>query len=289
MPSYQDEAHSVFSKFDSMTNEELEEILRIDAEKSEDEDSDMDMLMYVMGVLAKRRKNSADPGKTPEEAYKSFVENYCTDDAEVTDESIHKTIIFKPKRNRSGWKRILTAAAACVAIVVCGAFTTNALGDDTFEQFFDWTKEVFFFSPLEQTEVSGPSDEYELEDVTLEESLMEMNIPLDLVPLQAPPGFKQVEISVLETPQVQSVVAHFEKGEQFLRIRVREALLKDPVIAEKSGELLEIYEYGDISYYIFSNLDKICVVWKVENYECKLYGNLSVDEMKELIHSIQEG
>lgn len=289
MPSYQDETRSDFSKYDSMTNEELEEILRIDAEKSEDEDSDIDMLMYVMGVLAKRRKSSANPGKTPEEAYKSFVENYYTDDAEVTNENIHKTITFKPKRRASAWKRILTAAAACFAILACGAFTTNVLGDDTFDQFFDWTKEVFFFSSSEQTEVSGPSDEYELLDVTWEELLQKKNIPLDLIPLQAPPGFNQVDISVLETPQVRSVQAEFRRGERFLRIAVRKDTTEDSLMMEKAEDPAETYEYADVTYYIFLNSDKVHVVWQAESYICSLYGDLSMDEMKELIHSIQKG
>lgn len=289
MPGYQNETHSDYSKYDSMTNDELEEILRLDAMKSEDDDSDIDRLMYVMGVLAKRRRNSANPGKTPEEAYQSFVKNYCTDDAEVTDEYIHNTITYTPKRSVPAWRRILTAVAACFTIVVCGAFATNAFGYDVLDQFFDWTKEIFRFSAAEQTESSGPSDEYELADATWEDILKKKNIPLDLIPLQALPGFEQVEISAFETPQMRSVTALFEKGERFLRMTVRDFLSEDPSIMERSEILLETYEHGGVLYHFFANLDDIFVVWNIENYECKLYGNLSVDEMKELIHSIQEG
>ena len=48
-----------FSKFDSMTTEALQQILRLDAMKPEGEESDAEELFYIMGVLADRRRNDS--------------------------------------------------------------------------------------------------------------------------------------------------------------------------------------------------------------------------------------
>ena len=43
---------------DTMTTEELEEILRLDAEMPEGQESDTDKILYIMEVLAERKRNN---------------------------------------------------------------------------------------------------------------------------------------------------------------------------------------------------------------------------------------
>ena len=45
-----------FSKFDEMSTEELNEILRQDSQLPDGEDSDTDAILYIMGVIAKRNQ-----------------------------------------------------------------------------------------------------------------------------------------------------------------------------------------------------------------------------------------
>lgn len=288
MPGYQNENRSDYSKFDFMTNEELEEILRMDAMKSDDEDSDIDMLMYVMGVLAERRRNSANPGKTPEEAYQSFVDNYYTDDTEVTEEDIHNIILAKPKRSRTGWRRFVTAAAACFAILLFGVVTTAALGGESLNAFFDWTKEIFSLSSGGQNNETGPSPEYVVDD-TWENVLRKKNIPENLIPVQVLDGYEQVELHIYETPQIRSITGWFASDDKMIRMQVTIFLTENPLSIEKTDDLLEIYETNDVLYYIFLNKNQIQAVWQDGCYECAIIGNLSVDEIKTLIDSIQEG
>ena len=46
------------SKYDAMTTEELEEILRLDAEMPEGQESDTDKILYIMEVLTERKRNN---------------------------------------------------------------------------------------------------------------------------------------------------------------------------------------------------------------------------------------
>ena len=43
---------------------------------------------------------------------------------------------------------------------------------------------------------------------------------------------------------------------------------------------------GGVSHYIMSNLGDYTAVWTVENYECSISGNISVDTLKKMIESI---
>lgn len=66
-----------YSQLDRMSTEELREILRLDFLLPDDEESDMDAILYVMQLVAEReRKNPT--GKVPDvrEAWASFVKNY---------------------------------------------------------------------------------------------------------------------------------------------------------------------------------------------------------------------
>lgn len=63
-----------FSKFDEMSTEELNEILRQDSQLPDGEDSDTDAILYIMGVIAKRNQElpSSDFGDV-NHAWSSFT------------------------------------------------------------------------------------------------------------------------------------------------------------------------------------------------------------------------
>lgn len=71
-----------YSVFDRMSTEELNEYLRKDSYKSSDE-SNMDEILYVMEVLAKREEQ--DPTcdvPDVQAAWASFIQNYYTEDGD---------------------------------------------------------------------------------------------------------------------------------------------------------------------------------------------------------------
>ena len=66
-----------FSYFDKLSTEELREIIRQDSLLDENEDSDMDAILYITEVLANREKEENERNvKDVEAAWKSFKENY---------------------------------------------------------------------------------------------------------------------------------------------------------------------------------------------------------------------
>lgn len=63
-----------FRKYGTMATEELEELLRLDSEAPEGQESDTELLLYVMEVLADREKENTT-GKTALEAWESFQQH----------------------------------------------------------------------------------------------------------------------------------------------------------------------------------------------------------------------
>ena len=155
MPDTRNRRDSEFVKYDAMSTEELQQLLREDASKPVGEESDTDVLFYVMEVLAKRRKERNE-GKSPEEALESFKKHYNTEN-EISSDS--ERVPAAPKRSGIGrWMKGLIAAAAVFAFVIGGSLTANAIGFDLWEVIAKWTQETFHLGYADQIEESNAPD-----------------------------------------------------------------------------------------------------------------------------------
>lgn len=268
-----------FSKYDSMETEALEEILRLDAQSPEGQESDAELLLYVMGVLAdRRRKNNAGPdvGK----AWESFQQNYMPTGEEPEVQPKKPAV-----RKKARWFRGLISAAAVLAVVICTAATADALGFDIWKTVATWAQETFHFSTGEQME-SEPTPEEQVDYTSLKDLLAQYNIETNLVPSWIPEGYKLMNIRADETPKQLILLALYGNDSKVIKISVKSYLNGRPEQVEKSAELLEIYEVSGISYYIFENYDQTQAVWTVDTVECYISGELTVEQIKLMIDSI---
>lgn len=287
MPDSLNRRDEKFAKYDAMSTDELQQILRDDASKSEGAESDTEALFYVMEVLAKRRQ-ARNEGKSPEEALESFKQNYYTEN-DISSVSERTTATFKPS-SRGRWRRGLIAAAAMLVIVIGSSITANAMGFDLWEIIATWTQETFHFGYAGQVE---ESIEPEKEDTTyyteLHAMLEKHNIQVLLAPTWIPDGYDEADIRTIETPSQRQFVAQYQCGDNSIRIRITDYLDAHPVQIERSDSLIEIYSSNGIDYYIFDNYDQLKAVWITEQFECYISGPISVTEIKEMIDSIEKG
>ena len=146
-----------FSKFDEMSTEELNEILRQDSQLPDGEDSDTDAILYIMGVIAKRNQElpSSDFGDV-NHAWSSFNKNYrfassegCSlfdfDDEPQLNGTSDKTQILQPapRSNTRPRKWVLRTArilAAVIAVLLATSLTAYAFGFDLWGAIANWTK-----------------------------------------------------------------------------------------------------------------------------------------------------
>ena len=271
-----------FSHYDSMTTEELQEILRKHAHGELQTEPDTDELYYIMEVLARRREEQ-DPQafRSDEEALADFRKNYMP---KAKQESRTKVIRF-PNR------LIKTVAAVLVAVLILAvgtSITAEALQIDIWGKFASWTKEIFQFTDNPQgTTAANPEKEYNAELKSLQEALNDLSFSEKLAPTWMPKGYMCKDLKVVNTPRVRSISAIYEKDGSELIIKIRRTIGVPAHQVEKNDDLLEVYWVDGVEYYIFSNTETLQAAWSIGEFECIITGKITLEEMKTMIDSIK--
>lgn len=292
MPNNQNRSNQDFSRFETMTNEELEEILRLDAQKTEGEESDLEMLLYVMEVLAVRRKNSENHGKNAGEAFETFKEHYMPDDS--TDDAAQvsskaQVINVKPTKRLCPWLCRLVATAAILALILVSSVTVHAMGIDIWDIVVKWTQETFHFGSTTQDTIVEPAKVDTRDYMSLQEALDHKSITAPLVPAWMPDGYELTAVKIDESPMQLSIIAFYQCGDKNIKIQIKRYFDDDPEQIEQSDSLIEECESNGITYYIFADYNQLRAVWITEEYECYLSGEITIEEIKLMIDSIQKG
>ena len=270
-----------FSKYNTMSTEELEEILRLDAASAE-EDSDTELLLHIMGVLADRKTGIT--GKTAQESWESFQENYL--DEESTEDMQEQ----KKRRSVTPWLRRLVSAAAVVVLMVCIPLSAKAFGwGDIWNVFARWARETFSFVSVENTDTPEP-DAGAHGAITSFQELLELgHCDPSIIPTWIPEGFVLEKFERDTTPVQDIFLAFYKNGDRVLKIRVQKFVSTDMYHLEVGEDFLEVYTVSETDYYILENNGQTQVDWLVDSYECIISGDISVEEAKKMINSIEKG
>lgn len=273
--------HQDFAKYDAMSTEELEEILRLDLDAPQEQESDTYVLLTIMEVLAQRKK----PEKTAFEALESFRQNYMPEEDRTAPVLNCKKRINS--RTPARWLRTLAATAAVIAVILLTSVTAKAFGWDIWDAVIKWTEDTFHIS------IGNPSDAREPgvnnNFASLEEALLRNEVSISLAPTLFPEGYTLSSITIEETPLQKVYTAIYHDGDVSLRITVREYVAADPEYIEQTEGLIETYEALGITYYLFANNSRTQAVWINESFECYILGELSITELKTMIDSIGKG
>ena len=269
-----------FSKYEAMSTEELEEILRLDAEAPESAQSDTELVLYILEVLASRRNTNYITGNTAQEAWESFQQNYMPEEPQKPVET-KKPVL---------WMRRLVAAAAVVALLIFIPISAHALTlEEMWDIFARWAKETFSFVSGESTGVSDPVQEDPRDFTSLQELLQKEMRDSSIVPTWIPEGFVLDKIEKDSSPLREIYTVLYLDISKELRIQVTTYLSGDIRNHEVENDSVEIYTHNGIDYYFLKNVDQHRVFWMVDSYECDISGDVSIDELKKMIDSIQKG
>lgn len=271
-----------FSKYDEMTTEELEEILRLDAEMIDGQASDTEILLYVMEVLTQRRKKIGQTGNTAQEAYETFTQHYLPEIVNTDNTDPVPVKRSKPVNRTLRWARAMAATAAVLVILIAGSVTAKAFGIDVWKAVIQWTQETFHFGEWGN---SNSNMQYD----SLQEAMEQGGSAAWIAPTWTPAGFKMVDITVSQTPLQKIYRVQYMNGEKELIITVREYLDGKPHYVEQSEGLIEEYNVNGITYYLLENNKEIRAVWIVDSFECSIAGLLKIEEIKTMIDSITKG
>ena len=265
-----------YSKYDSMSTEQLQEILRLDAHQTEGEGMDTEELFYVMEVLTVRRKSDpATAGKSLQDAKAEFEKHYMPKEE-------NKTVVFPT------WLRRATAVAAVLALfLVVTTISVNASGYDLWGKVAVWSREFFHFEDETQgTEGEEPDADDENEYSSLQDALDSYRIDQRLVPQWLPEGYILSDLLVTNSPRELSISAIYSNNRAEIAISIRRLFGSTPEEIEKSDGYILAYDANGITYFIFENNSNLHATWVVGEFECIIFGNVTTEEMKAIIDSI---
>jgi hypothetical protein len=257
-----------FSQYENMETEELEKILRLDAEAPAGTQTDTELLLYILEVLATRKNTTNTTGNAAQQAWKSFEQNYMP----------KKPAKPAAVRKSAPWMRRLAAAAAAIALLITIPVAAKALTlREIWGIFVRWTQETFSFVSNNDAFLVGPVKDDSLEYSSIQDILKKNDRDYHIVPTWIPDGFACVNISVLNTPKALSIRAAYERDGEQLIIQIRRVIDGNPYQVEKNEDLIEIYNVDGAHYYIFSNHDFLQTAWVVGDCECFISGKISME------------
>lgn len=179
---------------------------------------------------------------------------------------------------------------AAVLILLLGTVTAQAFGVNVFGAIVRWTSEIFRLDgrstpyamatirPLEE----GETAMYD----SLEEAVEAFGINAPLVPKEMPEGFESVEVTATNEKLGLLIIANFENGDKHFQIRYREVVAQDFNTLEKESGAVSTYLEGGIKHRLAFDLGRQKAVWQNGDFECVITGDISEEEIKNMIDSI---
>ena len=285
------------SRYNHMSTEELEAILRADFELPEEEESDMEKILYITEVIARRRAGQptgryANAG----EAWESFVDNYLPEEERTVfrpAESPSKGNEVNTKKSKPRFVKTVLLRVASVVLVIAlvaaaGTVTASAFGFDFWAWLTAWTQEAFGIENLGSAFLEEGEVPKQLSE--LHALMQEYGFPDNLLPTYLPEGYET------ETVEYDSNVV-FIKLLCFLSKNDNSIILEYTMYqsnqvtekAQKDEDNPKPYERGGVTHYIMTNGETYYAIWTVDNVECVIYGASSRGELTEMINSIYGG
>lgn len=277
---------------EQLSTEQLEDILRADL-ASEDQEND-EAVFHILEVLEKREKENPT-GRLPDtdQAWKEFQQYYNIPEGEgqslypVRSDPERHSAPTSTKRSRRFRPRKILIVAAVLVLMFGSMLTAQAAGVDVFGAIGRWTEEKFHFE-IAPTSADGTTD------YTFREVSTERGFSKNLIPTWYPEGFEafEPEDNSIED-YVNSVYCQYINKEENRSYLAMVSQYYDPssiesTVYEKDETEIEIYEHDGKNFYIMSNLDSETATWSDGTFKIDIVGQLTVDEIKQIIDSIGE-
>lgn len=286
-----------FSQYDHMSTEELEEILRADFELPEEEESDMEKILYITEVIARRRAGQPTGRYADADgAWASFVENYLPAKEQAVFRQ-EENISVEPKNSANGATprrrgavllRVASVAAAILLVVTLGAATASAFGFDLWAWFTAWTQEAFGLqNPNTRFNVSQAIPD---QLTGLHALMQEYGFPDRLLPTYLPEGYEANAVECESNAAFVKLHCFLNQNDDFILFEYTMYLTKQVTEkAQKDEDDPNAYERGGVTHYIMMNDETCYAVWTVDNVECLIHGVSSYAELIRMINSIYGG
>ena len=282
------------------STEELEELLAASFPLGDNAETDEAYIMTIMEVIREREEKEADKEKRQAEvdaAWRDFQEYRAERDREKAEaEGVADAPgeipgePFRPQEKVHTAKkpvRVLRSCAAAAAVIVLLCGTAYAFGWNIFQALADWTAETFQFLTGAEPEMADHGVFENLYRIVSAET------DVSTVPRWAPEGTEETEQPrmSMRSDRTRVIGNYTLNGKEFtVRITIYDSsdLIEYTGTYQKDEAFVEKYETADIIHYIASNLENTSAMWTNENVEGHIQGNISIEDVKQIIDSIYE-
>lgn len=314
MSALNSENRKDYSKYDEMSTESLEELLRLDAELPDGEGSDIDEILYISEVIA-RRGREHPTGRYAEadvdaawETFQSEYLPYVTDGRSLYDfdddepGSARDAVPDMPApsgekrisaRGRRRLGRAISVAAAIALLLGLMSVTAYAMGYDLWGVIARWTKDTFTFVSVSKTnDIESPdANVAEGQYADLQAALDAYGITEQLAPSWIPEDFVMESVGIDEdaVSMVNTFHASYACDNRWIIININmHQSIADTVYWnwEKDDVDVEKLVVEDCIFYMMENSGRQCAVWSNGPFECSIIGDITFEELRTVLKSI---
>lgn len=224
-----------------------------------------------------------------EEALKNFYRGYAPL-AEDMAAGAAQASPAVPEKRRSAKPFAKAIPIAAVLIFLLGSMTAQAFGFNVFSAIARWTSEIFRLdggaAPYAVVRLRPLEEGEEAVYDTLEEAVAAFGIDAPIIPKEIPEGFELKEVKAVSENTGILIYANYESDNNFFQIEYKEQAYHDGYIFEKQHGDAKIYSVSNIKHYLIFDLGRQKINWENGDFECKISGDISEQELKDMIDSI---
>ena len=268
---------------------ELEELLALEAANLDAAEPNADFIATVLEVIAER--DSAQDEEMTERAWKDFQEYYSLRKQEETEpdkkEEAPRDHHCKTEHRQRSPKLIRVIRIGIVAAVLVVLLCGTAFGWNFFQAVADWTEETFHFLTGQERQAPEDNDVFRHQRLSVEKKT-----EVSAVPSWSPVGTEAngVPKETIRTDRFVVRAAYTVGTREFsVQIIIHDTPPKVYTITyQKNSEIEEEYLAGGIPHYIMGNNKTLSVMWVNGCVEGHIQGELTVEELQQMIDSIYE-
>lgn len=273
---------------EQLSTQELEELLRRDFAAGEG-NSDTDLVMAIMEVIAQRRTPTVDTDAAWETFRTKYIDPQEAAAASLPPEEAPEaepTVVplppQKPPKKRR-LRRVLPIAA--VVCILVAALAIPAYGSGKLQAWIQWDTDTFSFLSKKDSALFDNPEYTKLENFVAEYT------DLPILPTWYPEGTTIIQADEFSSLDEHSIDAVFDlNGSSFVfSVTIYGTIPENPTnLYEKNDSAPEEYYVNHIPHYIFDNMERTGAAWWNGNAECSIVGSLTRDELKQMLASIYE-
>ena len=278
-----------YFRYDQMSTAELEQLLRLDFQASEDGDSDLNAILYISNLLAERNGLS-DPDTAWEQfqtQYRPYADGRSLYDFEDNPPAPQAEPVSPARSQRARrLRRLVILAAALIACLLGGMVVAQAAGVDVWGAIAQWTDETFRFISVNPDNPS--SSDTGQKDTTQFQSLLNAAGMDRMFPTWYPDGFTPGDLDITELNNSVSAHVNFFGEDRTYSVTIMHFTqpTNNTGTFEKDDTPVEEYDHNGQTFYILSNIDTLTATTFDGEFLTMICGSLTREEIKAIIDSI---